>query len=96
MADASAPIPTSVLAKLDELDGQYTQIERDLESPEVVADHNRLRELSIKRAALSPVVEGYRAFRALTDEIAEMKAAIDAGDDPELAEMAREELPGLE
>ena len=96
MSASAGSIPSTVLAKLDELDDQYAQIERDLESPEVAADHNRLRELSIKRAALTPVVEGYRAFKALTDEIGELRAVIDSGDDLELAQMAREELPELE
>lgn len=96
MSDPSSAIPPALLAKLDELDGQFAQIERDLETPEIAADHNKLRELSIKRAALTPVVDGYRRFTALAGEIEEMRSAIASGEDAELAEMAREELPGLE
>jgi peptide chain release factor 1 len=96
VSGVTSSIPESVLSKLEELDAQFAQIERDLESPEIAADHTRLRDLSIKRAALAPVVDGYRAFKSLSAEIEEMRGAIDAGEDPELVELAREELPSLE
>jgi len=86
-------MPDSVRAKLDELDEQYRQTERSLQDPEVLADHARVRELSVRRAALAPVVEGYRRYRALLQEADELRHAIDAGEDPELADMARAELP---
>ena len=88
-------LPGALTAKLDELDAQFAQMERDLADPAVASDHTRLRDLSIKRAALAPVVEGYRRYRALAREGEELRAAI-AGDDAELGEMARAELPGVE
>ncbi|MEZ6244094.1 MAG: PCRF domain-containing protein [Phycisphaerales bacterium] len=95
MAELSHAIPPSVLAKLDELDAQFAQIERSLEDPAVASDHTKLRDLSIKRAALAPVVEGYRRFGALSAEAQELRAAL-TGDDAELAELARAELPEVE
>ena len=53
-----------LLRKLDELDGQYESLGQDLASPEVIADHRRVRELSIKRAAIEPVVTEYRSYLA--------------------------------
>ncbi len=89
-------IAESVLAKLAELDDQHRAIDAELADPAVASDHKRATALSIKKAALDPVVLGYRAYRALESEAADLRAAIDSNDDPELAEMAREELPSLE
>ncbi len=93
---AVAPLADTIARKLDELCGQYAHLQRQLEDPDVLADHHKVRELSIKRAALEPVAEGYRRYRAMLDEIAELRAAVASGDDAELAELAREELPELE
>ncbi|MEL7485209.1 MAG: hypothetical protein AAFN41_12780, partial [Planctomycetota bacterium] len=43
-----------------ELDDQMRELEAKLEDPDIMADHNAVRELSIKRAALDPVVGGWR------------------------------------
>ncbi|MEM8757701.1 MAG: PCRF domain-containing protein [Planctomycetota bacterium] len=89
-----AMLPSGVVDKLRELDGQVADIERKLADPEIMADHNAVRELSIKRAALEPVVGGWREIVSARAEAEELEAAI-AGDDAELAEMAKDELPEL-
>lgn len=81
--------------KLQELVARLGEIERMLEDPEVVASHRRVRELSVQRAALAPVVEGYLAFQRLRTEAAELRRAAADASDPDFAAMAREELPGV-
>ena len=88
-------IDPNLRAKLDELEGQFSDLSSQLTDPEVLADHRRVSTLSIKRAAIAPVVEGYREYIALCDEADELQSAID-GDDDELAQMGRDELPGVE
>jgi len=85
----------SLLSKLNKISAQYDALSSQLESPEVLADHNQVRTLSIKKAALTPVVEGYQRYQSLLNEATELRDAL-AGDDPELAEMAKEELPTIE
>ena len=92
MADAISP---NLLAKLDELAAQHADLGRQLEDPEVLADHRRVRTLSIKRAALAPIASDYDAYRAMTAEIEEYEGLVADGGDDELAALAREELPGL-
>jgi len=89
-------IPSALKAKLDELAEQYRDVGRQLEDPDVLADHEQVRDLSIRRSALAPVVEGYQRFGGLLDEAAELRQAIASGEDAELAEMAKAELPGIE
>ncbi len=88
-------IDPNLKAKLDELRDQYDAIGSELEDPKVLADHKQVSALSIKRAALSPVVEGYIAYAQTISELAELNDAL-TGDDEELIEMAKEEIPSLE
>ena len=85
-------MPEGMRRKLDELASQYAQAESRLGEPEVLADHRAVRDLSIQKAALAPVVEPYRRLLAVTKEVGELRGTTD----PELAELAREELPRLE
>ncbi|MEM9166369.1 MAG: PCRF domain-containing protein [Planctomycetota bacterium] len=89
-----ALLPGGVVDKLRELDAQVEAIESRLAEPETMADHAVVRELSIKRAALEPVVGGWRAIESARAEAEELEAAL-ASDDDELAAMAREELPSV-
>jgi len=92
---ASSAIPPKVAAKLDELRRRREDIERGLADPEVLADHNQVRELSVAKAALDPLVDRYDRLLATQREADELRAAR-SEDDPELAAMARDELPRLE
>jgi peptide chain release factor 1 len=92
----SDTLTPAVRAKLDELTEQYRAAGRQLEDPSVLADHEQVRDLSIRRSALAPVVEGYQRFTRLLQEAADLRQAVNSGEDPELAEMARAELPTLE
>tara|TARA_R110002073_G_scaffold1715_3_gene12408 strand:+ start:165465 stop:166559 length:1095 start_codon:yes stop_codon:yes gene_type:complete len=88
-------IDPNLKSKLDELQSQFVELTTQLEDPEILADHKQVSALSIKRAALAPVVEGYIAYSNLVTESDELNDAIH-GDDQELAEMAKEELPSIE
>ncbi len=96
VASATASLPPPLVKKLDELEGQYAQLEARLVDPGVLADHRAVRDLSIQRAAIEDVVEGYRRFQSLTKEAAALRSALETEKDAELAAMAREEIPRLE
>jgi len=94
MPSLDADIPPQVLAKLDELTGRLVSLDAELSDPAVLADHEKVRELSTQRAAIQPVATLYERFKSAVAEGEELEAAL-SGDDAELAEMAREELPVL-
>ena len=89
-------LPDNLRRKLEELRGQHEDLGRRLEDPAVLADHREVARVAAKRKALSSVVEGLVAFDAAAAERTEYQAAIEAGDDPELIALAREELPVVE
>ncbi len=89
-------LPQPVLDRLAELDRQHAALGRALEDPEVAADHRRVRELSIKRAALDATVVAYRELCRLGDEAAGLREVIAAAEDADLVTLAKEELPEIE
>ncbi len=89
-----APPPENLIRKLDELRDQYDDLGRKLLEPETLADHRRVRDLSIRRAAIEPAVTAYRAWLDAARQAAELEE-LSGGDDPELAALARQELPAL-
>ncbi|GAB4544616.1 MAG: peptide chain release factor 1 [Phycisphaerales bacterium] len=93
------PEPTlnnALLDKLRSIRDQRDDIAAQLEDPAVLSDHHRVRDLSIRKAALDPVADGLVRFDDLTRQANEHQALIDDPDsDPELVEIARAELPDL-
>lgn len=88
-------MPSGLARKLDEMAARAEQIERDLSDPAIVVDHRRVRDLSIEKSALAPVVDAYAQFRQLSREASELRAAI-GGTDAEFAALAMAELPDVE
>ncbi len=88
-------LPPRVLEVLDARSAELERIEADLLDPAVASDHRRARELSIRRAALTPIVEAYREYLSLLSEREQLEATLGPGGDAELAPLAREELPAV-
>lgn len=93
MSDPLSTLTPAVRSKLEELDALYVAMEDALVDPVILSDHRKVRDLSIKRAASQPVVEGWRRLKRLASEAVELRAAIS---DPELGALARDELPRVE
>ena len=81
--------------KLEELREQHAEIDRQLALPEIAADHRAIASLSIKRKALDDIVHQLGQLESAENEITEYEDVIASGNDPELIELAREEIPTL-
>jgi peptide chain release factor 1 len=79
--------------KLEALTRRHSEIEQLLCEPKLLADPRQLTLLNRERAEVAPVVEAFTKYKGLERSIAEDREALS---DPELGELAREELPGLE
>ena len=80
-------------AKLDSLRARHDELSDLLCQPEVVGDSTRFVKLSRERGELTSLVEAYERYLKIERQIADDKEALN---DPELRDMALEELPGLE
>ena len=78
-----------MFAKLKELEIRYEDLEARLGDPKIYGDAEKLRQVNRELKELAPVVEAYRACRAADSRRRDAEALLH---DPELKEMAQEEL----
>ncbi|MDH3202564.1 MAG: peptide chain release factor 1 [Myxococcales bacterium] len=79
--------------KLESLTARYREIEELLCQPNVASDANRYTQLNKERADLQKVVEVWTRYCEVVADIAGHKEALS---DPDLRQLAEEEIPGLE
>jgi peptide chain release factor 1 len=79
--------------KLEAVTRRYGELENLLCTPEVLGDRNRLQKLNKERSDMEPVVIAWARLKDVEKRIDEDKEALG---DPDLAELARAELPELE
>ncbi len=75
---------------------RYEEIEARLADPEVLSDHIQLRELAQERSDLQPLVESYREYQGLQQELAGARELLATSDDAEMAALAEDEIAELE
>ena len=78
-----------MLEKLKALDLRYEDLETQLGDPRVYGDAEKLRQVNRELKELFPVVEAYRAYREADSRRREAEELLH---DPEMKEMAQEEL----
>ena len=71
---------------------KYDELMRRISEPDAAADSNRYMALMKEQAGLTPVVEAYKAYKDNENAIAESLQIIEEESDPEMKELAREEL----
>ncbi|NCF65737.1 MAG: peptide chain release factor 1 [Chloroflexi bacterium] len=84
-----------MLDKIGEVVARYDEIERQMSDPQVLADHIKLTELAQERAEMIPLVESYQRYQKLSRELDETRDLIALEDDPEMVELATEEIEQL-
>ena len=83
----------SIRRKLEALAERHQEVALLLSQPEVLSDNQRFRELSQEYAQLEPVAASLRQHDGAERELAESRAMLD---DPELREMAVDDIHRLE
>ena len=82
-------------AQLDKIEKRFTEIEKLLADPEVLADYTRMSELAQERSEIEELVEAYRRSKEVEKQLAENRELIEDSD-PEMAELAEMEIETLE
>lgn len=86
---------TRMLDRLDEVTRRFAELREEQAQPHVLADPRRLAEVSRRLADLEPVVQAYQAYRRLQEEERGARQVLAEELDPELRELAEEELKRL-
>jgi peptide chain release factor 1 len=79
--------------RLAQMEARYDSLSSDMSDPTLVNDQKRFQAIAKEHRDMEPVVEKYRQYRKVADGIAEAKAMLT---EPDLKEMAEEELATLE
>jgi len=86
----------NLLAKLDELDGRYAEIERQINDPAVASDAAKFIPLSKEQGKLRPIVAKYREYKDVLAGIGDAEAMLeDPSLDDDFHALAREEINQL-
>ena len=78
-----------MLEKLQAIVRRLDQVERQLSDPAIYADREMLTRLSREQKELTPIVSAFRAWQQAEDDCAQAQELLT---DPEMRELAQEEL----
>ena len=81
----------SIRLKLENLLERYEEISALLAAPEIAADQNQFRKLSQEYARITPVADGFAAYRETVESIDAAEDML-GDDDPEMRALAKEDL----
>jgi len=82
-----------VFDRLAQMEARYDSLSRDMSDPDLVNDQKKFQAIAKEHRDMEPIIEKYREYKKVTAGIADAKAMLS---DPDLKEMAQEELAELE
>ncbi|MCK4871183.1 MAG: PCRF domain-containing protein [Phycisphaerales bacterium] len=89
-------VSPNLIAKLDQMQCNMAELDRELSDPEVAARPDTVRDLSIRRAALHGIVERYERYQAAVAELDDLHEILADDVDPEMAQLAKDEIRSLQ
>jgi len=84
--------PTQILEKLDGLEARFQEVSLLITDPAVIADMKRFVKLNREYKDLESISKARARYIALQDNICQARELISTEQDPEMKQMAREEL----
>jgi peptide chain release factor 1 len=84
-----------MLDKLEAIKAKFEDLGVALTNPEIVSNNRKFRTMSQEYRSLEKIVKAYEDYKKVLGDLDVYKEALN-GDDAELRELAKEELPALE
>ena len=84
-----------MLSKLQAIDDKFREIESLLSDPEVLANIQKWQRLNKEHSELAPIVEKYREYKKITEEIASDTEMLEENLDADMHALVNEELATL-
>ncbi len=85
-----------MLERLRELEAHCEELRELQADPDIAVDPKRSREIAQKLAELQPVVDVFREYRRVENDLEGARELLTGSDDPEMREMAQAEIDELE
>jgi len=84
-----------MFAKLESIETKYLDLEKELSSPDALADQERYRKLTKAHSDLGEIVAVYRIYKKSKDDLESNKLLLDDSD-PEMRDLAKAEISSLQ
>ncbi|MBN2736216.1 MAG: peptide chain release factor 1 [Spirochaetales bacterium] len=84
-----------MLDKLKQIEERFLQLQNQVSDPDILKDQNKYKELMQEMSGLEEAVDEYRRYKIVINQLESSKALIEEADDPEMKEMAKEDLAEL-
>jgi peptide chain release factor 1 len=84
-----------MLDKLAGIAARYEELEQLMADPDVATDYVQVAEYAQERSSLQDIVEGYYVYRDVMEQIEAARDLLDS-DDPEMRQLAQDELDDLQ
>ena len=85
-----------MLDKLAQIETRYEELTNELSSPELLSDPSAYGKAAKQHRSLGEVVERYRSWKSLSDELTGARELMEQTDDEEMRELARVEIEALQ
>jgi peptide chain release factor 1 len=85
-----------MLDKLAQIERRYEELDRLLSDPATMNDYEKLAEYSKERSGLTEIIETYRDYKRQLEQLDDARALANEETDPDLLQMAQEEIASLE
>src|SRR5512141_2189852 len=82
--------------RLEHIEARYAELERALASPEIMQDSGKYQKTAKAHSELAPMVAKFREYRDLKKGVAETRDMLAQESDPEMKQMAQDELHSVE
>jgi peptide chain release factor 1 len=82
--------------KLKDIEARYSTVEAQMSDPAVAQDPSAYQKLAKESKEISPIVDRYRTYKGTLAELTKVQEMARIETDPEMREMAHEEMRALE
>jgi peptide chain release factor 1 len=85
-----------MLEKLEQIEARYEALSNELSSPELLSNQAAYTKAAKQHRSLGEIVEKYRGWKSLKEELTGARELFETADDDEMREMARIEIESLQ
>ena len=85
-----------MLQRLEQIEARYEELANELSAPELLADQTAYTKAARQHRTLGSIVEKYRTWKTLNEELAGARELLETANDEEMREMARTEVETLQ
>ena len=93
MSAAVTTAPLALIRKLDEKLARFNELRESMNDPAILSNPQKLIPISKESGQLEPVVQRYQEYLRAKQSAEELQTMVSSKDDPEMADLARAELP---